>query len=60
MDMMKANVYDKPGHCEVKQVPVPEIGPHQVLIKVMSCGICKGGVVAVADGGFLAEFSVFY
>lgn len=34
MDMMKANVYDKPGHCEVKQVPVPEIGPHQVLIKV--------------------------
>ena len=32
MDMMKANVYDKPGHCEVKQVPVPEIGPHQVLI----------------------------
>ena len=56
MDMMKANVYDKPGHCEVKQVPVPEIGPHQVLIKVMSCGICKGADVALAAGGFLAEF----
>ena len=54
MDMMKANVYDKPGHCEVKQVPVPEIGPHQVLIKVMSCGICKGADVALAAGGFLS------
>lgn len=42
MEMMRANVYDKPGHCEITQVPVPEIGPHQVLIKVMSCGICKG------------------
>ena len=56
MDMMKANVYDKPGHCEVKQVPVPVIGLHQGLINVMSCGICKGADVALAAGGFLAEF----
>ena len=56
MEMMRANVYDKPGHCEITQVPVPEIGPHQVLIKVMSCGICKGADVALAQGGFLARF----
>ena len=41
MEMMRANVYDKPGHCEITQVPVPEIEPHQVLIKVMSCGILQ-------------------
>ena len=56
MEMMRANVYDKPGHCEITRVPVPEIGPHQVLIKVMSCGICKGADVALAQGGFLARF----
>lgn len=56
MEMMKANVYDRPGHCEITEVPVPETAPHQVLIKVMSCGICKGADVALAGGGFLAEF----
>ena len=34
MKMMRANVYDKPGHCEITQV--------------MSCGICKGADVALA------------
>lgn len=56
MEMMKANVYDKAGHCQVIQVPVPDIAPNQVLIKVMACGICKGADVALANGGFLAKF----
>lgn len=40
---MKALVYEKPGreNGRVKEIPVPEYGENQVLIKVMSCGICK-------------------
>lgn len=56
MNTMRANVYEKPGSCGIRQVPIPECGEHQVLIKVMSCGICKGADVALARGSFLARF----
>lgn len=56
MELMRANVYSKAGFCEVTQVPKPECGPDQVIIKIMSCGICKGADVALARGGFLARF----
>lgn len=56
MKMMRANIYDKPGHCEIKEVPVPACGPKQVIIKVMSAGICKGADVPLSKGGFLAKF----
>lgn len=56
MKMMRANVYDKPQHCSIVEVPVPKVKDDQVLIKVMSAGICKGADVALAAGGFLAEF----
>jgi len=54
--MMRANVYSGPGKCEIKQIPIPECKENQVLIKVMSCGICKGADVALARGGFIARF----
>lgn len=53
---MRANVYDKPQSCSVIQVPVPTCKDHQVIVKVMSCGICKGADVALASGNFLARF----
>lgn len=56
MSMMRANIYDRAGHCEVKEIPKPICGKEQVIIKVMSCGICKGADVALAQGGFLAKF----
>jgi len=54
--LMRANVYGKPCDCEIKQIPIPECKENQVLIKVMSCGICKGADVALARGSFLARF----
>lgn len=37
---MKAVVLREPGRLEVEDIPVPEIGPDQVLVRVRACGIC--------------------
>lgn len=38
--MMRAMVLEKPRRMVLKQVPVPPVGPGEVLIKVKYCGIC--------------------
>src|SRR4030095_171480 len=37
---MLAGVYRDQGMVRVEEVPVPEVGPNEVLIKVAACGIC--------------------
>src|SRR2546428_10046406 len=37
---MRAGVYRDKGVVRVEQVPVPEVGANEVLIKVAACGIC--------------------
>src|SRR5882672_5721437 len=37
---MRAGVYREKGIVHVEEVPVPEIGDHEVLIKVAACGVC--------------------
>ena len=37
---MRAGVYREQGLVRVEEVPVPEVGPGEVLIKVAACGIC--------------------
>ena len=37
---MRAGVYREKGIVRVEEVPVPEVGPGEVLIKVAACGIC--------------------
>ncbi len=37
---MKAAVFERPGTIMVKDVPIPEISDHEVLIKVKYTGIC--------------------
>jgi L-iditol 2-dehydrogenase len=37
---MRAGVYREKGQVRVEEVPVPEVGNHEVLIKVAACGIC--------------------
>jgi propanol-preferring alcohol dehydrogenase len=39
--MMKAAVvtsYTEP--LEIKQVPIPQVGPNDVLVKLIACGVC--------------------
>lgn len=38
--IMRAGVYREKGVVRVEEVPVPEVGPGEVLIKVAACGIC--------------------
>jgi len=37
---MRAGVYRDKGVVKVEEVPVPEVGEREVLIKVAACGIC--------------------
>jgi L-iditol 2-dehydrogenase len=37
---MRAGVYREKGIVRVEEVPVPEVGESEVLIKVAACGIC--------------------
>jgi propanol-preferring alcohol dehydrogenase len=41
MDMMKAMVLQQFGEpLQLKQVPIPQLGPGEVLVKVAACGLC--------------------
>jgi L-iditol 2-dehydrogenase len=37
---MRAGVYREKGQVRVEEVPVPNAGPAEILIKVAACGIC--------------------
>ena len=52
---MKALVYSAPETFEIKDVPEPEVGPDEVLIKVRACGICKTDL-HIHRGEFISEF----
>jgi 2-desacetyl-2-hydroxyethyl bacteriochlorophyllide A dehydrogenase len=48
---MRAVVIDEPGKIRVDQVPDPEFGPKDVVVKVGACGIC-GTDIHIIDGEF--------
>jgi D-arabinitol dehydrogenase (NADP+) len=52
---MRAVVYDAPRQFEVKDVPIPEPGPGEILVKVLETGIC-GTDLHIHEGHFYAEF----
>ncbi len=52
---MKAIVYAAPQQFSYQEVPVPEIAPDEVLIRIHSCGIC-GTDLHIHEGEFLARF----
>jgi L-iditol 2-dehydrogenase len=41
---VKALVLKAPGRLEVEDIPAPEIGPRDLLVRVMACGICGSDV----------------
>ena len=38
--MMRFSVLTEKGHAEVRERPLPEIGPHQALVRQLACNIC--------------------
>jgi threonine dehydrogenase-like Zn-dependent dehydrogenase len=49
-ERMDAAVLRGPGRLEVESVPVPDVGPHQVLVAVDLCGVCGTDLHMVLDG----------
>ncbi len=47
---MHAAVYRGKGRVVVEQVPVPEIGPGEVLLRVAACGICGTDIKKIQHG----------
>ncbi len=54
---MKAAVFEAPGKIAVRDLPMPEVGPGDVLIEVEACGIC-GTDLRIQDGEFSASYPV--
>lgn len=48
---MKAVVVTAPGELATIDVPVPEVGPRDVLVAMRACGICGADPHALAEGG---------
>ncbi len=45
---MQAAVYRGSGRVEVEPIPVPEIGPGEILVRVETCGICHTDLKKIA------------
>jgi len=52
-NMMKAAVLRGPRSVTVEQVPIPEIGPRDVLLKVRNCGICGSDMHSYKTGMYV-------
>lgn len=57
LKLMKAAIMDKPGHIEIKELPMPEVKPDEVLVKIMAVGVC-GSDVHYYEHGRIGRFVV--
>ncbi|HEX3548478.1 MAG TPA: zinc-binding dehydrogenase [Mycobacterium sp.] len=48
---MRVSVVTAPGETKVIEVPKPEVGPSDVLVKVRACGICGTDAFFISLGG---------
>jgi L-iditol 2-dehydrogenase len=48
---MKQSMVIGPGETQVVEVPKPEVGPKDVLVKMRACGICGSDAMYIAIGG---------
>ncbi len=51
---MRAAVYRDVNHVHVETVPVPQIGPGEVLLKIDTCGICGTDLKKIHSGSHSA------
>ena len=47
---MKAAVYWGAGDLRVEEVPIPEVGPGEMLVRVEACGICGTDIKKIEKG----------
>lgn len=49
---MKSLSVDKNGKLAIVEVPIPQYGEHQALVKMESCGVCNGTDMKLIHGNF--------
>jgi len=47
---MKAAVYRGPNRLELEELPIPEIGPGELLVRIEACGVCGTDIKKVQKG----------
>ena len=47
---MRAAVYRGPNRVELEELPIPEIGPGEILVRVRACGVCGTDLKKIAYG----------
>jgi threonine dehydrogenase-like Zn-dependent dehydrogenase len=52
-DSMRAAVYTAPRQLELHEVPIPEPGPADVLVRVHACGVCGSDVHTFKKGMYV-------
>lgn len=58
---MKALVAQSPGVVKVMEVPIPEVGPNDVLARVKYCGVCATDIAIITGiSGFVESGLVQY
>ncbi|WP_440710808.1 zinc-dependent alcohol dehydrogenase [Herbiconiux sp. YIM B11900] len=48
---MRTTKVTAPGEVQVVEVPIPEVGPRDVLVRVRACGICGSDTFYISIGG---------
>lgn len=51
---MKAAVYYGPKDLRIEDVPKPQLGPGDIVLKVMACGICGSDLASYEYGKFIS------
>lgn len=49
-DVMRAAVYHGKDQVKVEEVPVPDVGPGEVLVRVKACGVCQSDIKKIHYG----------
>jgi D-arabinose 1-dehydrogenase-like Zn-dependent alcohol dehydrogenase len=52
---VRAALVEGPGKVVVREVPMPEMGPYQGLVRIEACGICNSTDVKIIDRHFVSQ-----
>ena len=47
------------GPLEIKQVPMPQPGPNDLLVKLIACGVCHSDLVIAKEGNIKVIISIY-
>ncbi len=48
---MKSVIVTGPGTTDIVEIPVPVVGPHDLLLRMRACGICGSDALYISYGG---------